>query len=143
MNRRGIGEGAALLVFCAVCLWLTTRFDEVPAALSQNVPPTFFPRLILATLALLALLMMRKPSPLPPPITGSRLWLAGGAMWICCAVFAWLGPLPAMALSSAAIAAIWGERRVRALCVYALAFPLAVYAVFGLVLEVRFPGALF
>lgn len=38
--------GVTLLALCAIIYWLTTGFAEVPAILSQNVPPTFFPRLV-------------------------------------------------------------------------------------------------
>lgn len=54
-RKRAVGEGAALLVGVAVLYWLTTRFDAAPVALSQNVPPTFFPRLLLAVIAFLAI----------------------------------------------------------------------------------------
>ena len=49
--------GGCLIAFCAFVLWLTTGFDEVPAMLSQNVPPTFFPRLVLAIIALLSAIL--------------------------------------------------------------------------------------
>ncbi|MGI9347428.1 MAG: tripartite tricarboxylate transporter TctB family protein [Gammaproteobacteria bacterium] len=136
---RPLGEGTALLAFCAFCWWMTTRFDEVPVVLSQRLPPSFFPQIVLAVLAVLAILMMRQSSPAPPPISGKRLWLVGGAMWISSAAFSELGVVPAMMLSSAVLSILWGERRIWAVSMYAVFFPLAVYSVFGVLLEVRFP----
>ena len=46
--------GGSLLAFCAVAFYATTLFREVPAMLSQNVPPTFFPRVVLGAMAVFA-----------------------------------------------------------------------------------------
>ncbi|MCZ0955270.1 MAG: hypothetical protein OXJ56_22135, partial [Rhodospirillaceae bacterium] len=51
-NRDSLA-GLAVVGVCAVAWWMTAGFDEVPPILSQNVPPTFFPRLVIGTAALL------------------------------------------------------------------------------------------
>ena len=148
-GRGGVGEGALLLALCAVLYWLTTRFDSVPAALSQNVPPEFFPRLLLAVIALLAVVLMLRggggkdgagsPGHSDAPAENRKGLVAAATVWLACALFTYVGAAPAMFFSCLALPLIWGERRRGMLALYALGFPAAVYAVFALLLEVRFP----
>ena len=58
LGNRDSLAGLAVVGVCAVAWWLTAGFDEVPAILSQNVPPTFFPRLVIGTAALLGGLLV-------------------------------------------------------------------------------------
>ena len=58
LRNRDSLAGLAIVAVCAVAWRLTAGFDEVPAMLSQNVPPTFFPRLVIATAALLGGLLI-------------------------------------------------------------------------------------
>ena len=58
LRDRDTLAGLAVMAICAMAWWLTTGFDEVPAILSQNVPPTFFPRLVIGTAALLGGILM-------------------------------------------------------------------------------------
>ena len=55
---RDVAAGVALLLFCGAAFYATTTFRDVPAMLSQNVPPTFFPRVVLIALALLSLALV-------------------------------------------------------------------------------------
>ncbi len=58
LRNRDSLAGLAIVAVCAVAWRLTAGFDEVPAMLSQNVPPTFFPRLVIAAAALLGGLLI-------------------------------------------------------------------------------------
>ena len=58
LRNRDVLAGLTIVAVCAVAWWLTTGFDEVPAMLSQNVQPTFFPRLVIAIAALLGGLLV-------------------------------------------------------------------------------------
>lgn len=143
-RRRGIGEGAVLLACCALLYWLTTRFDSVPAALSQNIPPEFFPRLLLTFIAgLSVLLMLRREGKTGggggAAFENKKGLAAAGAAWAGCALFHFAGAVPALLFSCAALPVALGERRTGVLALYALGFPAAVYVVFALLLEVRFP----
>ena len=51
----------AVLAFCAGVFALTFAFDTVPAALAVGMGPAAFPRLLLAVMALLALILRRAP----------------------------------------------------------------------------------
>lgn len=146
-GRSEIGEGIVLLAFCAALYWLTTRFDSVPAALSQNVPPEFFPRLLLAFIAALSVVLMLRgggkkagAAPAAGAAADNKKGLAAAAAaWLGCALFHFAGALPAMLFICLALPLILGERRRGMLALYALGFPAAVYAVFAMLLEVRFP----
>ena len=159
-NRDSLA-GLTILGVCAVAWWLTTGFDEVPAILSQNVPPTFFPRLVIAAAALLGGLLIadgirrragavagraaagdpstahEKPggAALPPPVfraTAGLIAMAGA-----------LVPLVGMLLTTGLVAIVlpllWGERRFHLVAALALGLPGAIYIVFTVALGVRFP----
>lgn len=144
-GRGGAGEGTALLAVCAVLYWLTTQFDSVPAALSQNVPPEFFPRLLLAVISALSVVLIvqgggkaaRRDA--APPGETRRGIAAAAAAWLGCALFHFAGAPLAMVFSCVALPIVWGERRRGILALYALGIPAAVYVIFTLLLEVRFP----
>ena len=58
LGDRDTLAGLAVMAVCAMAWRLTAGFDEVPAMLSQNVPPTFFPRLVIGAAALLGAILM-------------------------------------------------------------------------------------
>ncbi len=142
MTHQDTLVGVALLAFCAVIYWLTTGFPEVPVILSQNVPPTFFPRLVIGLITLLSIVLIFnglgksaqvnvriKPVVL---ITASIIVLAG-------VLVGFLGTLLTLALIAIAIPVAWGERRLRPLGILAVGLPAAIYLIFGLALGIRFP----
>lgn len=156
--------GLAILGVCAVAWWLTAGFDEVPAILSQNVPPTFFPRLVIATAALLGGLLLaggirRRAvdladrataggppasrevpggTALPPPV----FWATAGLIAAAGVLIPLVGTLLTVGLVAIGLPLLWGERRFRLVAALALSLPGAIYAVFTLALGVRFPVGL-
>ncbi len=156
--------GLAILGVCAVAWRLTAGFDEVPAILSQNVPPTFFPRLVIATAALLGGLLLaggirRRAvdladrstaggppdssdkaggTALPPPV----FWATAGLVAAAGVLIPLVGTLLTVGLVAIALPLLWGERRFRLVAALALGLPGAIYAVFTLALGVRFPVGL-
>ena len=134
--------GTVLLLLCAFGLWLTTGFDSVPAILSQNVPPTFFPRLVLALIALGSLALIAgglRQSPqdiaIPKPVVLST------AVVIVMAPFSiiLIGTLATIFLIGLLLPLLWRERRIRLILLLAAGLPVAVYVVFTVALGVRFP----
>jgi hypothetical protein len=147
MLHRDSIAGAVVLIFCAVVYWLTTGFNEPPAMLSQNVPPTFFPRAVLAAMGLLGLLLLisgwRKA-----PVAAGRLRpvvFATAAMILAAGVLAGLiGMLLTISALAVALPIRWGERRWHLIGLLAVCLPTAMYLIFTLALDVRFPvGRLF
>ena len=159
-NRDSL-TGLTIVGVCAVAWWLTAGFDEVPAMLSQNVPPTFFPRLVIGTAALLGGLLLavgiRRSageaadpaaagdpsalreeagrSALPPPV----FWATVGVIAAAGVLVPLVGTLPTLGLVAAVLPLLWGERRFRLVVALALGLPGAIYVVFTIALGVRFP----
>ena len=133
---------AVILAFCAVVVYLRTTFDEVPEMLSQGIPPTQFPRLMVAVIAILTVVMTvqsrargegsRKPVP-------ATVFITAGILLLFVAALDWLGAFAAMFLFCLGLPILWGERRYTWLAAYALLFPVGIYLLFTEVLEVRFP----
>ncbi|MDE0362666.1 MAG: tripartite tricarboxylate transporter TctB family protein [Rhodospirillaceae bacterium] len=159
-NRDSLA-GLAVVGVCAVAWWMTAGFDEVPAILSQNVPPTFFPRLVIGTAALLGGLLVvggirrrareaadhaaaDNPSTprenaggaaLPPPV----FWATAGLIAAAGVLVPLVGTLLTLGLVAIALPLLWGERRVRLVVALALGLPGTIYVVFTVALGVRFP----
>jgi putative tricarboxylic transport membrane protein len=138
--------GIVLLGFCALTYWLTTGFDHVPMMLAQNVPPTFFPRLVLILIALLAVLLIvsgwRKP-PLHQERVKPIVYVTGAIVALTPLLMEPLGTFPTLFLITLGLPLLWGESRRLRVLTLAVLLPIAVYAVFTLALNVRFPtGAL-
>jgi putative tricarboxylic transport membrane protein len=142
---------AVIIAGCAFLFWETTTFAEIPRGLAQNVPPALFPRLLLAVIAGMALLLpfehiQKRAQDIDldatrrdriRPIT----YLTALALIVVVVVVPWLGTLPAMILACAVLPVLWGERRWWLVAIFALALPVAVTLLFVGGLEVRFiPG---
>ena len=134
--------GLAMLLVSAAGFLLTFGFDEVPAILSQNIPPTFFPRVVLTTTALLSVLLLirglrtKGPKKVPvPPI----VFVTGGAIAIAVLLLRPLGVFPVIILACLVLPLLWGERRIRGVLLFAALTPAAIYIVFVHFLQLRFP----
>lgn len=161
LRNRDALAGLTILVVCAMAWWLTTGFDEVPAMLSQNVPPTFFPRLVIGVAALLGVLLIAEGirrgagepanrakagdsstpaeqvgrAALPSPV----FWATAGVVAVAGVLAPLVGTLPTLGLVAIVLPLLWGERRYRHVAVLALGLPGGIYAVFTMGLGVRFP----
>lgn len=159
-NRDSLA-GLAVVGLCAVAWWMTAGFDEVPAILSQNVPPTFFPRLVIGTAALLGGLLVvggirrrareaadhaaagdpstpreKAGGAAPPPPV---FWATAGLIAAAGVLVPLIGTLLTLGLVAIALPLLWGERRVRLVLALALGLPGAIYVAFTVALGVRFP----
>ena len=142
MKHHDTYVGVTLLALCAAIYWLTTGFTEVPAMLSQNVPPTFFPRLVLTFVAILSVVLIFNGLSKSPeinvriepavPVTAAIVVLAGLLAGL-------LGTLPTLALIAIALPLAWGERRLRPISILAIGLPASIYLIFSVALGVRFP----
>lgn len=142
------------LIILAICAWLyyvTTTFDEVSPLLTQNIPPEWFPRLLIWFIAILSLVLpfehrflehgkagldenRSSRIPLPAIITAGLLILIVASVRL-------IGTYFAMILICAALPLLWGERRWKVLVPFAILFPTAVALLFTKVLRVYFePG---
>ena len=139
--------GVCLIAFCAFVMWLTTGFDEVPAMLSQNVPPTFFPRLVLAIIAALSAVLvlqgLRKERQRHERIERA-VFVTAAIIAVAGVLLSFIGTFVTLCLVAIVLPLAWGERRKHLIGALALGVPVGVYVVFTLALGVRFPaGRLF
>lgn len=139
--------GICLIAFCAFVFWLTTGFDEVPPMLSQNVPPTFFPRLVLAIIALLSVLLilqgLKKERDINETVEPA-VYVTAAIIAVAGVLLSYAGTFLTLFVVAIVLPIAWGERRVHFIGALAVCLPAAVYLVFTLALGVRFPaGSLF
>ena len=133
--------------------YVTTQFDEIASVLSESTPPASFPRLLIWTIAVLALLLpfehrfhARGKKHLDED-RRHRVKLisiaTAGLLVATVASIQWLGTLVTMILACVALPLLWGERRVGVILPFALLFPGIVTFLFTKVLKVVFePGIL-
>ena len=146
-GHRDLALGIAILAICSVLWYMTTQFRLAPPTLSQNVPASFFPRLLISAVVILSLILIgtgwRKAQP-PAGVPPRRVLLTGGVCLALLFGIAWVGVFPAIAAIAVTIPLLWGERRLTLLAVYAGGLCLFIWIVFSLVMGVGFPsGALF
>lgn len=139
--------GVCLIAFCAFVFWLTTGFDDVPPMLSQNVPPTFFPRLVLSIIALLSLALilqgLKKEAKANEKIEPA-VFVTAAIVAIAGLLLSFAGTLLTLSLVAIVLPIAWGERRARLIGALAVCLPAAVYLIFSFALGIRFPaGRLF
>lgn len=146
LRRRDVRAALAVLVFCGWAFWLTLGFEEAPRALAAGLQPATFPRLLLAVMAALALLLLRTglagPEEEGTPVR-PMVYLSFAAMVGFVLAFQWLGFVPAVLLATTGIPFLWGERRWWLVLPVAFAFTAAVDVLFARLLGVFFhPGLL-
>lgn len=142
-----------ILVICAVLYLVTTTFDEVSQFLAQNIPPEFFPQLVIIIIALLTLgvpfehlLHTRRGENIDSDRSDrvKRMPVLTGLLLILL-VFGipYLGVLLTMVSVCTLLPLLWGERRFWLIIPFAILFPLAVAFVFNKGLKVYFDAGIF
>lgn len=152
VHRTDLGLTILILVLCAGVYYVTTGFEEVSALLSQNIPPEWFPRLLIWTIVLLSLflpfehLFRKRQSGKIDEDRSERITpmavLTAILLALVVASIPLFGTLVAMVLGCVLLPLLWGERRMKVLIPYIVIFPTAVALLFTQVLKVYFePGA--
>ncbi len=140
-----------ILGVCAALYYVTTTFDEVSTLLTQNIPPEWFPRLLIWFIAILSLILPFEHRFLERGKKGldegreSRIPIGAivtaGLLILVVASIVVLGTFLSMVLVCAALPLLWGERRWKILIPYVILFPTLVALLFTKVLRVYFePG---
>ncbi|GEM_PF-3232259 len=134
--------GFVMIVFCAVAFYVTTTFDSVPAMLSQNIPATFFPRLVLATITLLSVILivsgLKRSAESLGSVPGS-VFTTAAVITLAVFLVKPLGTLLTVGLLALTLTWLWGERQWSRIASLAIGLPAAIYLVFAIGLQVRFP----
>jgi len=140
-----------IMAICAALYYVTSTFDEVSELLTQNIPPEWFPRLLIWFIVLLSLTLpfehrflargkkgldegRESRIPIGAIVTAALLILVVASIVV-------LGTFLSMVLVCAALPLLWGERRWKILIPYVILFPTLVALLFTKVLRVFFePG---
>ena len=142
-----------ILAFCGLVYYWTSEFEEVPEMLAQNLPPEWFPQLLLWTIIILTVslpfehLFMEagkkvldedRKAKIKPMAIITALLLFGVVV-----MFETLGTIISMILVCTLLPLLWGERRLKMIFSFAIIFPMIVAFVFSNLLKVYFePGIL-
>ncbi|HEX6267265.1 MAG TPA: tripartite tricarboxylate transporter TctB family protein, partial [Burkholderiales bacterium] len=135
-----------ILAGCGILYYVTATFEEVAPLFADNIGPEWFPRLMLWSIAVLALALPfehlfvaggskkldEERTDRVKPIT---LATAGLLLLIVLAVEL-VGMALAAVLVSALLPLLWGERRAKVLIPFAILFPAAVTLLFARVLKI-------
>jgi len=139
------GVALVVAVFCLAAWYVSTTFEEAAPALVQGIQPADFPRLVLGLMlfltAIIAVQAIGKEDPgrrYQPPV----VWYTMAAVLGFAVIAEWVDVLLAIALFYLVVSWLWGERNLLRLVGIAAALPVAIYFVFGEILEVRFPRGL-
>lgn len=153
MHRTDLVLALTIVAFCLFLFYMTTTFDEVSDLFAQDIPPEFFPRLVLYFIVGLSLWLpfehishkkrgenidserAKKIRPMP--------YYTAALLVGIVVVMPWLGTLLSMVAACLLLPVLWGERRWLLIVAFAIAFPAIVTFIFNYVLLVYFhPGPL-
>ena len=142
-----------ILSICGALYYVTTTFEKVSDLLAQNIPPEFFPRLVMLVIVILALglpfehlfqrrrgndLDSKRRKKLRPLV-----FLTASVLVLLALAMPYLGTFLVMIAVCLILPWLWGERRLRLIGLFAVLFPLAVALVFNRVLGVYFEPGIF
>lgn len=142
-----------IIAFCAWLYYLTSTFEEVSDLFAQDIPPEFFPRLLLWFIVPLALLLpfehrfyqngrQRLDKGRRQPIKGIT-WLTIGLLVLIASLMPWLGAYLVLISVCLLLPLLWGERRWSILLPFAILFPTIIMFLFAQVLQVYLEPGIF
>ena len=142
-----------ILAISGILYYVTTTFEEVSNLLAQNIPPEFFPQLVIIIIAILTLgvpfehLLHKRRGDNIDSERSDRIkrmpYVTAGLLIAFVVGIPYLGMLLTMIGVCAVLPLLWGERRLKLIIPFAILFPLAVAYLFNKVLLVFFePGVL-
>jgi len=151
VHRTDLTLAVVILGVCGILYYLTTRFEKVPALMSQNIPPEWFPRILIWVIVLLTViipfehLLHKKGKKHLDEDRSARIKPISiySAILLCCIVVSMplLGTFLTLILVCTLLPILWGEKRVKVLLPFAIIFPALVALLFTKVLGVFFePG---
>jgi hypothetical protein len=135
---------AAVIAVAAVLFALTFSFEQLPAGLAGGFGAEAFPRLVLGTIMVLAVLLALLPqSAEPQPPIPRMAYFSGAALLVFMALVPIVGMLAAMFLFLVGLGYLWGERRLWLLLACAMPLTAAIWAVFAKGFGIPLPQGLF
>ncbi len=142
-----------LIALCGFFYWVSGDFPVPGLFLGDNVLPEQFPRLLLVSIGILALLLpfehrlellrwplIRKSRSAP---IGKGTFVTMGCLLLLLGVGEWLGTILTIFCAAAGLPLLWGERRWHVILIYAVVFTAVVTYLFSIVLSVYFEPGVF
>lgn len=130
-----------IITFCIAVFGITTAFERMPPILKRGIQPSDFPRIVAGLIIGLTLLSLwREPIKISEKL-GKKTW---GTIALV-AIFPLVSLIDfflALGVFAACLAFFWGERRVVFLGLVGVLVPFAVFLLFDLVFDIRFPRGL-
>ena len=131
-----------IIITSFILLIVTFTFDIVPPILNRGIQPATFPKALLVLIICLTLVVYilsikfpwKKEKKLPKPF---YITLYNFILFIIIAKT--LDFFLAISVLSFLISYFWGERRIKALLLVSILFPIIVFVVFETILGLRFP----
>ena len=131
-----------IIIISSILLIVTFTFDIVPPILNRGIQPATFPKALLVLIICLTLVVYilsikfpwKKEKKLPKPF---YITLYNFILFIIIAKT--LDFFLAISVLSFLISYFWGERRIIALLLVSILFPIIVFVVFETILGLRFP----
>ncbi len=131
-----------IIIISSILLIVTFTFDIVPPILNRGIQPATFPKALLVLIICLTLVVYilsikfpwKEEKKLPKPF---YITLYNFILFIIIAKT--LDFFLAISVLSFLISYFWGERRIKALLLVSILFPIIVFVVFETVLGLRFP----
>lgn len=130
-----------IVAFCIGVIVVTTTFERMPPILKRGIQPSDFPQIVAGLIIALALLSLWRE----PIKVAEKLSSATWGTIVLIAVFALVSMVDfflALGVFAAGLAALWGERRIKFLALVGILVPFAVFLLFDLVFDIRFPRGL-
>jgi hypothetical protein len=146
MRRQDLVVAALALAACAVALFLTFRFTTTtPAAMMQGMGAEFFPRLVIALMAVLAICIGlgigNPPSEAPPRIPGI-VYVTAGVLAAYVVAVELLGMWVPSLVLMIGLGRMWGEKRYARMALASAGMLLVIWVLFVKVLKSGFPPGL-
>ena len=131
-----------IIIISSILLIVTFTFDIVPPILNRGIQPATFPKALLVLIICLTLVVYilsikfpwKEEKKLPKPF---YITLYNFILFIIIAKT--LDFFLAISVLSFLISYFWGERRIKALLLVSILFPIIVFVVFEAILGLRFP----
>ncbi len=136
---------AAAVVAIAVALFAATFwFEQMPEAITRGYGAEAFPRLVLGTIIVLAVLLaVTSPSGEPLPPIPPMVWYTGASLVAFMVLVPLAGMLAAMFIFLIALGVLWSERRYWLLLLNASLMTAAIWGVFVKGFGVQLPKGIF
>lgn len=140
-----IAVAAVVIVIAAAAFAATFTFDTVPEALMQGLGAEIFPRMVLAVIVALALVLAFQARTRAPEIleTIPPMVYATGAAMLAFFAGVWLiGMLPSMFAFLVGLGHLWGERRWLPLVASAAGLCFSIWLIFVKLFGIALPHSI-